>query len=98
MLALVLVNTLDLDVEDPFRVQFDTGGLADEPGEAGFVVSFDVAPLLTEGRIVNELLEAAQPIEIGQPALTDSAVQQFPQPRIGQRQKASWCYAFRFVA
>src|SRR3978361_523501 len=98
MLALVLVNTLDLDVEDPFRVQFDTGRLADEPGEAGFVVAFDVAPLLTEGRIVNELLEPPQPIEISQPALTDSAVQQFPQPRVGQRQKAAWRHAVRLVA
>ncbi len=98
VLALVLVDALDLDVEHPVRVQLDTGHRVDVLGQARFVGALDVAPLLPEGGIVDELLQPAQPLQIGQPAVTDGAVQQLAQPGVGQRQEPAWRHAVGLVA
>jgi hypothetical protein len=89
---------LNLDVEHPVRVQLYARHRADVGSQARLVAAFHVAPLLTEGGIVDERLQSAQAPQIGQPAVVDLAVQQLPKARIGQRKEAAWRHAVCLVA
>ena len=89
VLALVLVDPLDLDVEHPGVVQFDTGGGVHELGEPPLVGPLDLSPALPERRILDVVLQPAQLVEIGQPAVADGVVEQRPQSRVGQGQEPS---------
>ncbi len=82
MLALVLVNPLDLNVEQPVGVEFDTGRRPDVVGKTRLVGPLDLAPLTAERGIVDERLEAAQLDEVRQPALADRLVEQLTQARV----------------
>ncbi len=87
VLALVLVDALDLDVEHPGVVQFDAGGGVDELGEATLVGALDLSPPRPERRVLDEVLQPAQLLEVGQPAVADGLVEQCAQARVGQRQE-----------
>ena len=87
VLALVLVDSLDLHVEHPRRVQLDPRCRVHVLGQAGLVGALDVPPALPERRIVDERLQAPQPAQIGDPAGTDGVVEQLTQARVGQRQE-----------
>lgn len=60
LLALVLVDTLDLDVKEGRWVDIDTGGLLDVLGQADLVGILDLGPLLTEVGIVLVVLDLGQ--------------------------------------
>ena len=83
MLTLVLVDALDLDIEHPVGVQLDPGHRVDVPGQARLVVALHVAPFEAEGGVVDEGLQPAQALQVGQPAVTDGAVQQLAEPGVG---------------
>ena len=87
MLALVLVDALDLDVEHPVRVQLDARRRADVLGQARLVAALDVAPLRAEGGVLDERLQPAQARQVGQPAVTDGAVQQLRSPGLASARK-----------
>ena len=87
MLALVLVDALDLNVEQPVRVQLDARRRVDVLSETRLVAALHVAPLLTERRIVDERLQPTQATHIGQPAITDCAVQQLRSPGLASPRK-----------
>ena len=72
VLALVLVDALDLDVEERRRVDRDAGALADAARERLLVGALDRAPSVLEGGVVGERLERAKPRQIGHPALADA--------------------------
>ena len=87
VLALVLVDPLDLNVEQPVGVQLDAGRRADVVGEPRLVGTLDLSPLAAERGVVDERLEPAQPVQVGQPAVADRVVEQLAQAGVGQRQE-----------
>lgn len=66
-LALILMNSLDLDVEQGRGVQLDAHGLFDEVCKSFFVLQLDVGPLFLEGGVISmgektfKLLQVFQP-------------------------------------
>ena len=89
VLALVLMDPLDLDVEHPHRVEFDAGGRVHVLREPGLVGALDFPPALPERGVVGVGLQPAQPAQVGQPAVADRLVEQPAQARVGQRQEPS---------
>src|SRR5690606_11679124 len=57
MLTFVLVQTLNLNIENRLRVDVDAGTHFYEFGQANLVSLFDIAPGLTEFRVVSVLLK-----------------------------------------
>lgn len=60
LLALILVDTLDLDVKEGRGVDIDTGSVLDVLGEADLVGILNLGPLLTEIGIVLVVLDLGQ--------------------------------------
>ena len=67
VLALVFVETLDLDVEQPAGIELDAGVRPDVVGQTALVRQFDRAPLATKRAIVDKRLELPQRLA-GSPA------------------------------
>ena len=64
LLALVLMDTLDLDVKESRGVDIDAGGLFDMLGQADLVGVLDLGPLLAEVLVVLVVLNLGQLIQI----------------------------------
>jgi hypothetical protein len=60
LLTLVLVDTLDLNVEESVGIDGDTGGVLDESGETNLVGELDVLPLVDKICVVGVLLEVLE--------------------------------------
>ena len=88
VLALVLVNALDLNVEHPVRVELDARLRRDQVRQPGLVLPLDRAPALLEGRIVGVSLQTAQLLQVHQPAFADGLVEQGAQTGVGQADEA----------
>ena len=71
VLALVLVQTLDLYIEERIRADADAAAILDDLGEAHFVAAFDVVEALLEGAVRGEFFEAAELRGIFEPAGAD---------------------------
>ena len=71
VLALVLVNPLDLDIEQHVGWQRNAGLQFDVAGEALLVGELDRAPLFLEGLVIDVRLEAAQLLQFSRPAVAD---------------------------
>ena len=63
MLALVLMDALDLDVEQPVGIELDTGICADVSGEALLVGTLNGAPVAQEGSILDMGFELANSVK-----------------------------------
>ena len=70
-LPLVLVDPLHLDVEEAARVDVDTGGLLEVLGELVLVVLLDLHHLVLEPRVLGELLQLGQLVQVRRPVLAD---------------------------
>jgi hypothetical protein len=57
LLALVLVNTLNLNVKQRSRVDLDSSGLENELGKSSLVGSLDIIPLLSERLVIDKSLK-----------------------------------------
>ena len=66
LLALVLVDTLDLDVEESCRVDGVTSRLLDVFGKADLVGILDLLPFLAELLVIHKLFERGELGEIAQ--------------------------------
>ena len=67
MLALVFVDALDLDVEQPGGIELNAGMRADVGGEALLVGQLDRAPVAAERGVIGMRLELAQRSQVRQP-------------------------------
>ena len=100
VLALVLVDALDLHVEQRVRIDRRCRCAArDQLGEVALVGALDLAPLRAERRVVRERLElaAARSRSLIQPSPIASR-DQTRQPRIAQHHPAARRHAVRLVA
>ena len=70
LLSLVLMYTLDLDVEQRFRVDADAGGIFDVLCQADLVGVLDLLPFLLEIRVIKEMFELVQLSEIRKEVIT----------------------------
>src|ERR1700758_5084493 len=90
MRAFVLVNPLDLNVEQPVRIQFDPRRRANVVGKAFLVGMLDRAPPATERGVVGVRLKVAKPPQLHRPPVPDGVVKQLSKPRVGKRQEPAW--------
>ena len=88
VLAFVFVDALGLDVEERRRVHDYATPLRDEPGKPGFCGLFDVAPLLLELRVIGELFEPAEQVQVVEPAITDTVGEQLCKRWVAERHEA----------
>ena len=98
VLALVLVDALDEDVEEGVGIDGDRERVVNVGGEAFLVVVLDGAPLRGEVRIFNQRLELAELFEIVNPALSEARGQQASQTRVAKDHPAARRDAIGFVA
>ena len=98
VLALVLVDALDLHIEDGIRVDGHAGALADERGQRALVGALDLAPLGAKVRVLGQRLEPAQLARDLDPAVADGARDELRQARIGQHHPAARRHAVGLVA
>jgi hypothetical protein len=71
VLPLILMGSLDLNVEKRFRINSDSSAVVDDCREATFVCKLHVAPAFLELWIVRPSLEALQRLEMDGPVMTD---------------------------
>ncbi len=57
MLALVLVDAFDLNVEHRVRIDGNPGALTGHGGQLALVVALDLPPAILERRVVREFLQ-----------------------------------------
>ena len=82
MLAFVLVQTLNLDIENRLRVDVDTGTPLHELSETHFIRLLNVTINLTEFGIVGVLLQLDQLVEIVGPLFLQRLIEQGSERRI----------------
>ena len=80
VLAFVLVDPLDLNVEHPGRIQLDVGRRVQVFREPCLVGALDVSPSLAELGVIDERLQPAQPVQLHQPAVADRLVESVRSP------------------
>jgi hypothetical protein len=90
VLALVLVDPLHLNVEQPVGIQLDAGCRADEVASRALLARLTARHLAVEGGVVRVGLQPAKLIQVRQPAVTDRVVEQLPQARVGEREEPPW--------
>ncbi len=98
LLALVLVQTLDLDVEDRLGTDLDTGFRLDDLDQLLLVVALDGHELLLEGLVVGKLGDAAQLVQLQRPLLAHHFVVELGQFRVAGQQPATRGHAVGDVA
>ena len=59
-----------------------------QDGQPGLVGALDHPPAAAELVVLDVVLQLAQLAQVGQPAVADGVVEQFPQPMVGQGQEA----------
>ena len=89
MLALVLVHTLDLAVEDGVGVDDLTGALLEVSGKVLLVVQLDLIQALQDGLVRSELVQLGQVGGVVLVAGADGLVQQLAQLGVGGQQPAA---------
>ena len=77
-LALVFVDTLDLDIEEGGRVEVHVAIPGHQAGQMFLVGLFDGAKALPEGRVLRQGGDALQLAQVTHPVLADGLVQQLP--------------------
>ena len=87
MLPLVFVNALHLDVEEAFRIDYDSGPLLDNSRQCLFIRKLHPAPVPVEFRIIGEFLQAPELFQIFNPARTDFVSDKPAQSGVAQGQK-----------
>lgn len=98
LLSLVLVDTLDLDVEQAGWVDRDAVGFLDVLRKPDFVRVLDLLELLAEFFVVNECLQLVEQREVFQEVVTaEFAGDELGETRIGLVQPSPWCDAVRYV-
>ena len=82
-LALVLVQTLNLGIEDGVRVHRNTLAVLQPGGEVLLVLVLDVENLTQHGLVVSKLFELSELVQVGDPGVrTRQASQQCRQARV----------------
>ncbi len=76
VLALVLVNTLDLDIEHPIRVQFDARRRLDVVGQPSLVPPLHSTPTLLESGVIGQRFQPSQSLQVDHPVAADGVVEQ----------------------
>ena len=89
VLALVLVHTLDLAVEDGAGVDDLTGALLEVSGKVLLVVQLDLIQTLQDGLVLSELVQLGQVGGVVLVAGADGLVQQLAQLGVGGQQPAA---------
>src|SRR5690349_17830467 len=89
MLALVFVDTLDLDVKQPTGIKLNPGMHADIRGKPLLVRLLDRAPLMSECVVIDKGLELAEQWQFHWPPIADGSIQQLAQPGIGKREESA---------
>src|SRR6185369_8085379 len=86
VLALVLVDTFYLNVEQARGIHIDAGSLPDNPGQSLFIRLLDLQPFPLEGRARGKGLESAEfCLQIAEPSVAQLGRDQLRQPRIAER-------------
>jgi hypothetical protein len=84
------VHALDLDVEDGVQLDDETHLLADQLGQALFVVTLDTCANLPRTPChPRELLEFTELVQVGHPLVTDAAGDKRREGRVGLEQPAA---------
>ena len=97
MLALVLVDALDLDVEQRIGIDDDARAFMNPPREPLFVEPLDAAPAFAKRGVAGMRLEGFEAREIGDPALAERLVEQCRERRIAQHEEPARRDAVRDV-
>ena len=97
-LALVLVEALDLDVVDRVGVEPDAVVALRPLRERDLVRALDRRELAEEAVVADEALEAAELVELGDPAVADLAADEAGEGRVGLEEPAARGDAVRHVA
>ena len=98
VLALVLVNALDLHVEHPVGIQCDSGVGRDVVRQPCLVLSLDGSPPLTERGVVGQWCQGAQLGQVDHPARADRLVEECAQTGIGQTHESARGHTVGLVA
>ncbi len=98
LLTLVLVQTLDLDVEDRLGAHIDTGFRLDDLDQLLFVVTLDGHELLLERFVVGKLHDTTQLVQLQRPLLAHHLVIECSQFRVARQQPATRGYPVGHVA
>ena len=96
-LPLVFMNALDLNVEQRIGIDRGRRRVGDQASEPLFVGAFDGAELLSKCGVGRERLERPEPLEIGDPPITDGRADESGQARIRLHQPAARRHAIRLV-
>ena len=88
-LPLVLVQTLDLDVEEGVRVHVDAVGMGDILGKTQLVVPLDGGQTVQDRLVVGAAHQILQPIGVLGKAVADQFLQQGGQFRVGLAEPAA---------
>ena len=78
-LPFIFVNTFHMDIEQRMGIYQDLGGLLHHFGEAFFISMLDVQKRALQSPVWRIRLQGSQFVQIGNPAITDGAVQQLGQ-------------------
>ncbi len=98
LLALVLVQTLDLNVKDRLGTDIDTCFLFDDLDQLLFVVTLDGHELLLERLVVGKFHHATQFVQLQRPLLAHHFVVETSQFRVARQQPATRCHPVGHVA
>ncbi len=88
-LALVFVNTLDLNIKQRSRINLDAGFALNQGSQPLFVLQLDVTPGLTERLVIQIFFQTGQTGQVSHPLLAQHLIQQCTQPGVGRSHPAS---------
>src|ERR1017187_7111588 len=88
MLAFVLVNSLDLNVEQRFRIDRDAGSASHMAGQILLDGALDKTPFAVESRVLGVSFNLAQLLQVPHPVVTDDTAKEAREARISQSDPA----------
>ena len=97
MLALVLVKTLDLDIEESRGIHLNAALIPDNTGKINLVGVLHGHELLLKDRILGIRLQPSKLIEVAFPAVANLGGDQFTEPRIAREKPSARCDAVGLV-
>src|SRR5262249_51143454 len=98
MLAFVLVDTFDLNIEKGFGVHVHTGPQLQERGEVAFRSELYLAPALLEVLVVRHGLQLSKFVKVEQPPVSNLLGDEAGERAIAESYKAPGCHAIGNVA